>query len=458
MTFYDTILLTLKKKLGIDNFIIETPRDKSFGDFATAVAMQIGKAEGKNPREVASVLLPKIQGIDFVESASVAGPGFINIKIKNEFILKNINKRFKNIRNGGIIDLDYGSYNVAKELHIGNLRTSIVGDTFYRIAKFLGFKPISYNYIGDWGRPIAMIIAWIIKNNFKITPKKLNSFYPAASLYAKDHPEFIELVQKIKKEFQDGKPEYVAIYEKFLKISLNMMGKVIKRLNMLPFDNNLGEKNASKYVRDVEKILRDKKLLKMDDGAMIVELKRDSDTAPMPPFMFYDSRGADTYDTTDLATIYYRKITDNPDKMIYFTDVRQQLHFEQLFRVAEMSGIFSSENLEHQYFGAITGVDGKPFKTRDGNVATLSDIVDTVEEAVKKRENKLSEKTIKMIALAALKFNDLMHDMKSDYVFDPAAVTSFEGRTGPYILYTAVRLNSVLEKSNTTTPSLRATP
>jgi arginyl-tRNA synthetase len=354
--------------------------------------------------------------------------------------------------------LDYGSYNVAKSLHIGHLRTGIVGDTFNRIAKHLGHKTISYNHIGDWGRPMALVIAWIMKkfpndwnaSDFKIDEKELNDYYPAANAYAKENPEFLEQVLQIKKEFQDGHPEYFALYEKFLKISLGAMADVVRRLNMMPFDNNLGEANASKYLAPVEKILREKKLLVPDDGAQIVIVKRDTDSAPMPPFMFLDSRGADTYDSTDLAALYYRKITDAPDKIIYMTDYRQRLHFEQLFRVASMSGIFPADGLEHMYFGGINGADGKPFKTRDGGAAGLLDIIKMVDDAARARVaesgKNLADETVEAIALAALKFNDLMHDLKSDYIFDPDAVTQFEGRTGPYILYTAVRLNSVLKK------------
>ena len=187
------------------------------------------------------------------------------------------------------------------------------------------------------------------------------------------------------------------------------------------------------------------------DGAEVIVVKKDTDTAPMPPVMFYNSRGAVPYDATDIMALYYRKITDNPDKIIYLTDIRQKLHFEQLFRVAEITGLFPPENLEHIGYGTINGADGKPFKTRDGNAAGLNDIIEMINAAVQKRVaesgKNLTPETIDAIALAALKFNDLMHDLRSDYVFEPESVTSFEGRTGPYILYTAVRLNSVLKKA-----------
>lgn len=462
MNFFDFISSEIRSKIGNENLILEVPRDRAFGDFATNVAMQMAKSEHKSPREIAAGLIPKILEIPFIETAEIAGAGFINIKIKNDFIIQSVNRMVVGqSENPEIIDLDYGAYNVAKTMHIGHLRGSIVGDTFYRIARFLGHKPISYNHIGDWGRPMALVIAWIQKefpdtwNAPDFMPDKFkvnNEYYIAASAFAKENPEFLEHVLKIKKEFQDGHVEYFALYEKILKISLIEMDYVVKRLNIVPFDNNLGERNAAQYLEPVEKILREKNMLKLSDGATIIELKRPDDTAPMPPFMFYDSRGADTYDSTDLATTYYRKITDNPDKLIYMSDARQNLHFTQLFRTSAMAGIFPESAFEALGYGSINGHDGRPLKTRDGGAATLTCIIDMVEDAVRERVAEsgkaLTDDAIKIIALAALKFNDLMHDVKSDYVFDPAAVTNFEGRTGPYILYTAVRLNSALRKSS----------
>ncbi len=230
------------------------------------------------------------------------------------------------------------------------------------------------------------------------------------------------------------------------------MNNTVQRLNILPFDYDLGERNAAKYLKDVEKILDEKHMIYEDAGAQIINLKRDTDTAPMPPYMWRDSRGADTYDSTDLAAVYCRKKTDNPDTIIYFTDLRQSLHFEQLFRAADIAGIYPYDKFEHIGYGTINGKDGKPFKTRDGNAAGLDDILDIANDAVRARvaesDKKLDDETIKTIALAAVKFNDLIHDVKSDYIFEPTAITSFEGKTGPYILYTAVRLNSVLKRAD----------
>ncbi|MCL2758484.1 MAG: arginine--tRNA ligase [Alphaproteobacteria bacterium] len=450
----------------MSNVVVEVPRDRTHGDFATNAAMVLAKALKQNPCKIAEEILPHICALPFARCASIAGPGFININLKDSFILENVfpdsEHRAKRVSGAPpqVIDLDYGSYNVAKSLHIGHLRGGIIGDSFYRIAKFLGHRPVSYNHMGDWGKPMALVIAWIMKKfpndwdkpDFKIDESEFNDYYPAASAHAQENSEFLEQVLLIKKEFQDGRADYAALYEKMLSISMRQMADIVERLGMLPFDNNLGERNAAKYLDPVEKILREQNLLTLDNGAEIIKLKRDDDKAPMPPFMWKDSRGADTYDSTDLATIYYRKITDKPDRIIYFTDYRQQLHFAQLFRAAELSGIFPADRLEFPYFGGINGADGKPYKTRDGTVAGLLDMIETVDAAararVKESGKNLTEDTVKMIALAALKFNDLLHDTKSDYIFDADAVTQFEGRTGPYILYTAVRLNSVLKKAN----------
>lgn len=470
MNLYKYVSDKLNEKLG---FVakLEVPRNRDFGDFSTNAAMVMARVAGKNPREIATELLPKIKELDFVSDASIAGPGFINLKIKDDFLWNAAQTAAEITRAAKpmTIDMDYGAYNVAKSLHIGHLRTSIVGDTLYRLGRALGHKMISYNHMGDWGRSMGMVIAWIEKlhpdwpffqDNFDASAnyseyampiEELDTYYPSAAALAKTDPAFLERAQIITAELQRGHAGYRALYNVFIPISLDSMDKIIKKLNILPFDNNLGERNAAKYTEPVEKMVRDKNLLVKSEGAEVIVVKRDTDNKPMPPVMFYNSRGAVPYDATDIMALYYRKITDNPDKVIYLTDSRQSLHFEQLFRVAELLGMFPADSLEHIGYGTINGTDGKPFKTRDGNAAGLNDIIDMVQTAVRDRVaesgKKLDDATIDAIALAALKFNDLSHDLRSDYIFEPSQITSFEGRTGPYILYTAVRLNSVLRRA-----------
>ena len=470
MNLYQYVSNSINEKLGF-SANLETPRNRDFGDFSTNAALVGAKLAHKNPRELANEILPKIQELDFVASAEIAGPGFINIKVRDDFILKNTSApQPQKPENPLIIDMDYGAYNVAKSLHIGHLRTSIVGDTLNRIFRFMGHKTISYNHMGDWGRSMGMVIAWIKKihpdwpffqpdfnpsmdvSQYTFDPDELNTFYPKASALAKSDESFMEEAQLITAELQRGHSGYNALYNVFMPISLKSMHDTIDKLNILPFDNDLGEKNAALYEKPVEKLLREKHLLQESDGAEVIVVKKDTDTAPMPPMMFHNSRGATTYDATDIMAIYYRKLTDNPNKIIYLTDSRQSLHFEQLFRVAELAGLFDIKNIEHIGYGTINGADGKPFKTRDGNAADLDDIIQVATDAVRKRvqenDKDLDSDTIDMIAIAALKFNDLMHDLRSDYIFDPESVTSFEGRTGPYVLYTAVRLNSVLKRAS----------
>lgn len=454
MNLYQYVSQSINDKLGF-TANLEVPRNRDFGDFATNAAMVMAKSMGKNPRELAGDIAEKLRELDFVADASIAGPGFINIKIKDAFIWQNANQPH-DLKSGEskMLDLDYGGYNVGKALHIGHLRTSIVGDTFNRIARILGHRTKSYNHIGDWGRPMGLIIAWILENGMPDNAVELNKIYPASTARAKSDDAWMQRAKEITSELQAGNPEYRKIYDDFMKISLAQMDEVLRRLNLLPFDATMGERGVAEYVSDTQKILESKNLLEESDGAMIVNVRRDDDTAPMPPLMFRTSADTQTYAAADLSAIYYRNKTDNPDIIGYFTDSRQSLHFQQVFRTAKLADITNAE-LFHTGFGALTGADGKPFKTRDGGVAELLDILEMARDAVRTRVNdagkNLDDATIDAIALAAVKFNDLLHDVKSDYVFDPTQITSFEGRTGPYILYTAVRLNSVLKRAGDTT-------
>lgn len=453
MNLYKYVSESINNKLGF-TANLEVPRNRAFGDFSTNAAMVMAKSAGKNPRELAAEILPQLQELDFVADASIAGPGFINLKLRDDFIWDAAAKPH-NVKTDTPkkIDLDYGGYNVGKALHIGHLRTSIVGDTFNRIAKYLGHTTKSYNHIGDWGRPMGLIIAWILEYGMPKNADELNKIYPESTARAKSDDAWMARAKEVTAELQSGNPEYRKIYDDFMKISLNQMDMVLHRLNLLPFDATMGERGVAPYVAGTQKILEDKGLLVESDGAMIVNVRNDDDTAPMPPLMFRTSSDTQTYAAADLSAIYYRTKTDTPDIIGYFTDSRQNLHFQQVFRVAKMAGLTNAE-LFHTGFGALTGPDGKPFKTRDGGVAELLDILDMVNDAVRTRVTdagkELDDDTIASIALAAVKFNDLLHDVRSDYIFDPNQITSFEGRTGPYILYTAVRLNSVLKRAGDT--------
>ncbi|MBR2011953.1 MAG: arginine--tRNA ligase [Alphaproteobacteria bacterium] len=461
MNVYKFLSNSIKKKLAEvselrdslpEDIAIETPKIRDFGDFSTNIAMMLARPLKKSPRDIADMIVPHLQALDFVENVSVAGPGFINIKLKNDILL-NPEKYdvASDAKDSLTIDMDYGSYNIGKALHIGHLRTTVVGDTFNRIARFLGHKTKSYNHMGDWGRPMGLIIAWILEYGMPKNADDINAMYPASSARAKEDKEWLERAQRVTVDLQNGNQEYLDIYNEFAPMSLGQISEILVRLNILPFDENKGERLVAEYVPNVQKILEERNLIVHDDGADIIPVKLESDTAPMPPVLWRSSTGAQTYAAADLAAIYYRTTTDNPNDIVYFTDSRQNLHFTQVFRAAKMAGM-DSANLQHIGFGTITGADGKPFKTRDGDVPSLHNMMDMVAESVRVRAQEagkeLSDETVEMIALAALKFNDLMHDVKSDYVFDVDSVTQFEGRTGPYILYTAVRLNSVVKKAS----------
>ena len=460
MNVYKVISDNVKSKLmeidGVADSLptdiaIETPKIRDFGDFSTNIAMILARPLKKSPRDIAEMILPKICEISFVETATIAGPGFINITLKNDFLVTP--EKYNVVMPKSeplVIDMDYGSYNIGKALHIGHLRTTVVGDTFNRIARALGHKTKSYNHMGDWGRPMGLIIAWILEHGMPKNADDINVIYPASTARAKEDKAWLEHALRVTFELQNGNAEYLDIYNKFAPMSLSQISDILVRLNILPFDENKGERLVAEYVPAVQKILEEKNLIVHDDGADVIPVKLDTDTAPMPPVMWRSSVGNQTYAAADLAAIYYRTTTDKPTDIVYFTDSRQNLHFTQVFRAAKMAGM-DSANLQHIGFGTITGADGKPFKTRDGDVPSLHQMLDMVADSVRARAaesgKELSEETVEMIALAALKFNDLMHDVKLDYVFDVDSVTQFEGRTGPYILYTAVRLNAVVKKA-----------
>ncbi len=460
MNLYKYVSDKINEKLGF-NANLEVPRNRDFGDFATNAAMVMARAEKKNPRELADEIANKLRELDFVANAEIAGPGFINIKLRDDFILDSATESSDIKTTTPLsIDLDYGGYNVGKALHIGHLRTTIVGDTFNRIARHLGHKTRSYNHIGDWGRPMGLIIAWILEYGMPKSADELNQMYPESTARAKEDEQWLARAKDITAELQAGNPEYRKIYDDFMRISLAQMDEVLHRLNVLPFDVTMGERGVAEHVPTMTQILNDKGLLVESDGAKVINVKRNDDNAPMPPLMFRTSADTQTYAAADLTAIMYRTNTDKPNIIGYFTDSRQTLHFNQVFRAARMADITNAE-LFHTGFGAITGADGKPFKTRDGGVAELLDIVDMAGDAVRTRVadagKDLDDETISQIALAAVKFNDLIHDVRSDYVFDPASITSFEGRTGPYILYTAVRLNSILNRAGDIEPKMPTT-
>ena len=414
------------------------------------------------------------------ENVIAVMPGFINITLNNESIVDYINRMISDrkfgceeVGRGKNIILDYGGPNVAKPLHVGHLRTAIIGESLKRIGKFMGCEILGDVHLGDWGLQIGLIIAEIKKRSPDLVyfdteydgeyPKEppftigeLEEIYPAASSYAKVNDAFMDEAKQITCLFQQGNKGYVALWKHILNVSIADLKKNYKKLNVY-FDLWKKESDAQIYIPDMIKEFTDKGFAVMSKGALVVEVKEESDTKEIPPCILVKSDGATLYSTTDLATIVERMKLYEPDEIIYVVDKRQEMHFEQVFRTAKKTKIVKEETkLTFLGFGTMNGHDGKPFKTRDGGVMRLENLIKEVNEAIyqkailNKEINEVEARNIsEKIGLAALKYADLSNHISKDYIFDVERFTAFEGNTGPYILYTVVRINSILKKINT---------
>ncbi|MBQ8451467.1 MAG: arginine--tRNA ligase [Clostridia bacterium] len=452
-------------------------------DYSSNSSFAIAKKMKTNPEVVANSIMENLN--QDIAEVSFAKPGFINFKIKDEILSKVLNEASKNERLGLLklenpikVVMDYGGANVAKELHIGHLRSPVIGESFARLYKLLGNEVITDTHLGDWGLQMGLTIAQLEddgyvdgyfdknKNNKPITLDTLNEEYPKASKRKNTDEEFRIKAETYTKFVQDKKEPYWSIYETIRGISVNRIKLNYEKLNCY-FDLWYGESTVAKYVDKVVEMFVDKGLTKEYQGATIVDVAKDGENIPiekknpedpqlyknpMPPVYLKKSNGADVYDTTDIATIYQRNIEFNPDKIMYFVDKRQFLHFEHCFRAVKMAGI-SPENQQLSFigFGTINGKDGKPFKTRSGETIKLEDIINLITDSAEKKliENGISDtKELALkIGVAAMKFGDLSNYPSKDYIFDIDKFASFEGKTGPYIQYTGARINSLLKKS-----------
>ena len=371
---------------------------------------------------------------------------------------------------GKTIVVDYGGPNVAKPLHIGHLRSAIIGESLKRLYKFMGYKTIGDIHLGDWGLQMGLIITELQERQpdlcyfdpgytgeypaeppFTIT--ELEEIYPAASAKKKVDEDFAERAHIATFELQQGRPGYRAIWQHIMKLSVADMTKIYNNLNVY-FESWLGESDADPYIPAMIEDIKAKGLAVMSEGALVVPVAEESDKKEVPPCILVKSDGSAIYATTDLATMVQRMQDWNPDKMLYLTDKRQALHFEQVFRTARKAGIVKPETeLEHVGFGTMNGADGKPFKTREGGVMRLERLIAEMTEFVHAKvvENQIVaesevEETTRKIAMAALKYGDLSNQPTKDYVFDMDRFAAFEGNTGPYILYTIVRIKSILAR------------
>ncbi|WP_370171778.1 MULTISPECIES: arginine--tRNA ligase [Hyphomonas] len=454
-----------------------------FADFQCNGAMGAAKSAGRNPREIAGEIAAALKEHSMILSAEVAGPGFINIRVSDEAM----SQRAEFIRTDDMAGaepapdpkvtvIDFGGPNVAKPMHVGHLRSAVIGDTLVRLLRFLGDKVTGDTHLGDWGLQMGHLVTELydeqpdliyFDESFEgpypeeppVTIDDLARLYPAASAKAKADAARNERSQKAVAELQAGRPGYRALLRHFINVSVEALKIDYEFLNV-HFDLWKGESDVDHLIPGLVEKFKTAGLSEEDDGAVIVRIERESDKKDMPPIMLVNSRGGTGYHTTDLATIEDRmeNMEPTPELMLYVVDQRQALHFEQVFRAAEMLGLIDEGHMEHIGFGTVNGDDGKPFKTREGGVLRLADLnTMAFEEAQRKiaEAGKLPEdmseqerhQVAAAVALAALRFSDLHNTRTSNYVFDLDRFTSFEGKTGPYLLYAAVRIKSVLRKA-----------
>ena len=414
----------------------------------------------KNPIEIGEEVTKDINSrVDFNEyfdNVEFVRPGFINMTLSNKLInnlLKGMNNNEKfNIKQEKeeLYFLDYGGANVAKPLHVGHMRTAIIGESIKRILNYMGHKTICDVHLGDYGLQIGEVIYGIKKDNLSIDDIDINyldKIYPYMSKLCKEDEKIKEECALITKELQEGNAEYRKLWKKILEVSKEDIKKNYDYLGV-NFDLWLGESDSYNDIKETEELLKSKNLLTLSDGALVVDVKDDSDKKEIPPLLFKKSNGAYLYASTDLATLLQRKRDYNPDHVLYVTDLRQALHFEQVFRVSNKAGIISKEKLEHLPYGTANGLDGKPFKTRNGDNPKLENLFNEAKEIFKsKKESNLdmSESDLDKIVNSIIKFADLQNNREKDYIFDINKFSEVVGKTGPYILYTYLRINKIIK-------------
>lgn len=439
-------------------------------------AMAAAKEYKKAPIIIAEEIVSGLQDEIKFETIEAIKPGFINVKLSTEY-LEQYATKMNLADNFGIekkqtekVIIDYGGANVAKPLHVGHLRSAVIGESLKRIRRFMGDNVIGDVHLGDWGLQIGLIITelkhrhpelvYFDKNYTGEYPKEapfsikdLEEIYPCANAKSKEDADFKEEARQAILDLQAGNPGYRAIWKHIIDISVTDLKKNYHNLNV-SFELWGKESDAQEYIPRMVQYLKDNQYAHISEGALVVDVKEETDTKEVPPCMILKSNGASLYDTTDLATIMERTEKYDPSMIIYVVDKRQELYFERIFRCARKTKLVKEDTkLIFQGFGTMNGKDGKPFKTRDGGVMRLENLIANVNDAVYQKimENRQvseeeAKKTAQIVGLAAIKYGDLSNQASKDYVFDIERFASFEGNTGPYILYTIVRIKSILEK------------
>lgn len=469
---------------GLDPKLGEVRRsDKpELADFQCNGALAGAKAAKRNPREIAGEIADTVAGQGPIASVEIAGPGFLNIRVSDAALAVAAETVRTDAARAGAslasdrqkIVLDFGGANVAKPMHVGHVRTAVIGDTLQRLFRFMGDEVISDVHLGDWGLQMGHLITELederpdlsyfdagntgpFPDGPPVTMEDLARLYPLASAKAKDDPDRNVRSQAAVAEMQAGRAGYRALLMHFVNVSIEALKADYGFLGV-SFDLWLGEKDVEPLIPDMIADFKARGIAQEDAGAWIIPVERDGDTKEYPPLMLVNSRGASMYHTSDMATIKDRIDTHGPDRIIYVVDQRQALHFEQVFRAAGIVGYIGEDRLEHLGFGTVNGKDGKPFKTREGGTLKLGDLnAMALEEAVRKIEEggrvsgdipaEERARIAELVARAALRFADLQNTRTTNYVFDLERFTSFEGKTGPYLLYQAVRIKSLLRKA-----------
>lgn len=479
MSLLKTIEEDLTKKMNeasipIEKVTLLESKRKDLGDYQLNDAMSLAKILHKSPMLIAEDMKKVLEESNYFSKVEIAAVGFLNVTLKDELLIDFVNNYYNSDSKDvdKLVDkkifLDYGGANIAKTLHVGHLRSANIGEALKRLTKRLGQEVICDVHFGDIGRQSGMVIYELRNrypnlNYFKeeesdnwdelpITAKDLEEIYPVASTKAKEDENIMEEVRLITKELEEGKPNYVALWDKIKKLSIEDIKGVYKKFNT-DFDLWEGESDCYSYMMPMLEELRKDGYLKKSEGAEIIEIKEDTDKAPMPDLVVVKSNGATLYATRELATMVSRVKRFNPDEMWYLTDLRQGLYFEQVFRAAHKTKIVSDDTkLEFFGFGTMNGPDGKPFKTRDGGALSLKSLLKEVKEEVENHSHNLEteenkDEIIEQIAVAAIKYADLLSNRTTDYIFDPKKFVDVEGKTGPYLLYTTIRMKSLLKKA-----------
>ena len=440
-------------------------------------AMAGAKAYKKAPFMIADDVVANLADSKVFSMKEMVKPGFINLKVSEEFLADYLKEMEKDEKLGAdtakepkTIVIDYGGPNVAKPLHVGHLRSAIIGESIKRIGRFVGHKVIGDVHLGDWGLQMGLIITELKHRQPELvyfddsftgeypteapfTISELEEIYPCASGKSKEDEAYRQEALEATHLLQQGKPGYMALWNHIMNVSVTDLKRNYANLNV-SFDLWKKESDAQPYIPDMVEMMKEKGFAYQDQGALVVDVKEDTDTKEIPPCMLLKSDGASLYTTTDLATIVERMKLFHPDEILYVVDKRQELHFIQVFRCARKTGLVEDDTkLSFLGFGTMNGKDGKPFKTREGGVMRLENLIADIDEEMFNKivenrsvRDKDAKDTAKIVGLAAIKYGDLSNQATKDYIFDVDRFTSFEGNTGPYILYTIVRIKSILTR------------